>query len=199
MFPVPANLQEGNNFKPSLSTVRPDQANLHDGPGRRFAVVQDSSGPKSQQRDILEGRYGVTAERHTCAQKRVDKHRHSEFHLSVAQRPRSGTARLRRSTCNQSTTGPLPEVRSLGRFTFERKKLAKNTALENERKNNGHAQQRLGRCKIQLRQNKKTHHGNQAGHDSEQWLTHPIPSCIGPQPQFEQPHDHKLAFLFVIG
>ena len=88
MFPVPfpANLQEGNNLKPSLSAVRPDQANLYDVSDRRFAVVQDGSGPKFQQGDILERSYGVTAERYTCAQERIDKHGHSEFHLSVAQR-----------------------------------------------------------------------------------------------------------------
>ena len=53
----PADLEEGNNLKPSLSAVRSDEANFDDVSERGFAVVQDSSGPKFQQLDTLEGSY----------------------------------------------------------------------------------------------------------------------------------------------
>ena len=55
----------GNELEPRLSAVRREEAKLDDVPDQRLAVGQDSCGPRSQQRHILERSYRVTGERHT--------------------------------------------------------------------------------------------------------------------------------------
>jgi hypothetical protein len=63
MFTVPF-LGE-NDFERSLSAVRRDEANFDDIPDPRFAVVEDSCGPKFQQRYVPKRSYRVTGQGHT--------------------------------------------------------------------------------------------------------------------------------------
>jgi hypothetical protein len=64
----------GNDLERFHSAIPRDEANFNDIPDRRVAVVDDSCGPKSQQRHILERSYRVTRDRHTRPQECIHKH-----------------------------------------------------------------------------------------------------------------------------